>query len=256
MNLYRINVGLLVLLVVTLAGAWSLRTDPTRPNWQWMPDMVYSPAYDSFRPNPNFANGQTLQAPPRGTIARGQVVWHSTAAPEDAIRAGQELVAGVNLQDPATIERGAEVYRVFCRMCHGPQGMGDGPVARRGYPPPPPLPAGKSVEMRDGQLFHILTYGQGSMAPYASQISPPDRWNVIAYVRKLQADARPAAAAPAEATTRGPAAATVEGTTEAPTEEGAKVPAGAPAGAPADKATGESAAETPPTVGEDKPDRP
>ncbi|MDA0285314.1 MAG: cytochrome c [Planctomycetota bacterium] len=91
----------------------------------------------------------------------------------------------------ASIQRGAAVYGVFCVSCHGPSGAGDGPVAKRGFPPPPPLPAGKSAKMKDGQLFHILTYGQGSMAPMAAQLTRDRRWDVINYVRGLQTTAPP-----------------------------------------------------------------
>jgi len=91
----------------------------------------------------------------------------------------------------ASIQRGAAVYGVFCVSCHGPKGAGDGPVAKRGFPPPPPLPAGKSAKMKDGQLFHILTYGQGSMAPMAAQLTRDRRWDVINYVRSLQTSAPP-----------------------------------------------------------------
>jgi mono/diheme cytochrome c family protein len=194
MSLLRINVTLLALLVISLAVAWSWRATSTRPNWEWIPDMQYSPAYDAFSPHPGLATGQTRQRQPAGTIARGQSVWHYAATPEDAIRAGEELVSPVSLKDAAAIGRGAELFRVHCTMCHGPQGLGDGPVAQRGYPPPPPLPTGKSAMMKDGQLFHILTYGQGSMASYAAQLTPQDRWQVIAHVRDLQAKARQSAA--------------------------------------------------------------
>jgi mono/diheme cytochrome c family protein len=54
--------------------------------------------------------------------------------------------------------------------------------------------------MKDGQLFHILTYGQNNMPSYASQLSRDDRWNVILYVRAMQSAAVPASpesAAPA-----------------------------------------------------------
>ncbi len=85
-----------------------------------------------------------------------------------------------------SIERGTEIYNTFCITCHGPSGAGDGPVTKRGFPPPPPLTTGKSTEMKDGQLFHILTYGQGSMAPMISQLTRNRRWDVINYVRTMQ----------------------------------------------------------------------
>ena len=98
----------------------------------------------------------------------------------------------------ASIQRGAEVYNVFCVSCHGPSGAGDGPVTKRGFPPPPPLTTGKSVQMQDGQLFHILTYGQGSMSSMAAQLDRNGRWDVINFVRGLQQTA--ALAAPASPT--------------------------------------------------------
>ncbi len=94
----------------------------------------------------------------------------------------------------ASIQRGAKIFGVFCVSCHGPSGAGDGPVAKRGFPPPPPLPTGKSVPMKDGQLFHILTYGQGSMSSMAAQLKRGSRWDVINYVRSLQQGAAQAAA--------------------------------------------------------------
>lgn len=98
----------------------------------------------------------------------------------------------------ASIQRGAQVYSVFCVSCHGPAGAGDGPVTKRGFPPPPPLTTGKSVQMQDGQLFHILTYGQGSMSSMAAQLDRDRRWDVINFVRSLQQAA--ALAAPASPT--------------------------------------------------------
>ncbi len=59
------------------------------------------------------------------------------------------------------------------------------------------------MKMKDGQIFHVLTFGQNNMPSYASQLSREDRWNVITYVRSLQKQASPpsaiAGAAPAQA---------------------------------------------------------
>ena len=46
----------------------------------------------------------------------------------------------------ASIQRGADTYRVFCTSCHGASGTGDGPVTKRGFPPPPSLLTGNSLE--------------------------------------------------------------------------------------------------------------
>ena len=56
----------------------------------------------------------------------------------------------------------------------------------RGVPPPPSLLADKALKMKDGQLFHIVTYGQANMASYAGQVTTEDRWAVILHIRHLQ----------------------------------------------------------------------
>lgn len=199
MNPSRTNIvlGLMLAAVVLLAAA--AQVDHSRPNYELLPAMKRSPASDAYAANDVFANGRTLQTPVAGVIARGELPLHYAATPEDAQRAGDELQNPFNHADAqwleASVERGARVYAVFCIACHGPSGAGDGPVAQRGFPPPPPLPTGKSAQMKDGQLFHILTYGQGSMAPMAAQLTRDRRWDVVNFVRSLQisADAPPAA---------------------------------------------------------------
>jgi len=230
MNLSRINVILASLLVAVTLAAGMTQVDYTRPNFEVLPDMKYTPAWTSFASNPNFGNGRTLQSPVIGTIARGELPLHFLARPEDAIRAGQELtnpfqantVEKLELQGDAeskpsegvsaneleaesaaadeagksqarwqdSVQRGSDVYRVFCVCCHGPGGAGDGPVPKKGFPPPPSLVSGKSVQMLDGQLFHILTYGQASMPDFAGQLSRGTRWDVINYVRSLQSQGK------------------------------------------------------------------
>ena len=118
------------------------------------------------------------------------------AAPQDGSAAPvstPEAEAASRLE--ASVTRGGDVYRVYCISCHGPSGAGDGPVAKRGFPPPPPLTTGKSAQMKDGQLFHILTYGQGSMASMAAQLTRDRRWDVVSYVRQMQQEAAQAAQA-------------------------------------------------------------
>jgi cytochrome c len=81
------------------------------------------------------------------------------------------------------------VFQNFCTPCHGTSMRGDGAVALRGYPAPPNLKAGTSLNLAEGQMFHILTFGQKNMPSHASQLSVQDRWSVIAHVRAAQAEA-------------------------------------------------------------------
>lgn len=193
----RVNMLLATLLAVVVALTFWVRVDYSRPNVEVLPDMKYSPASKAYTANPQFPNGRTLQAPVLGTIARRTSPLHYAATKEDALRAGEELrnphvresqdAAATNAEHwLASVQRGAEVYTVFCVACHGATGAGDGPVSQRGFPPPPSLLTGKSRDMRDGQLFHILTYGQNTMPSFAPQLAHARRWDVINHIRELQ----------------------------------------------------------------------
>jgi mono/diheme cytochrome c family protein len=185
-----VNVLLFLMLVALLSLNWVLRSDPGHRNFEILPDMVDSVPYDSFARNPNFADGKTLREPVPGTVIRGMMPLHYAAAPADAMRAGIELASPVHGNKNA-LTRGAIVYANYCETCHGPGGRGDGRVAQRGFPMPASLLTPKAVQMRDGQIFHVLTYGQGNMPSYAAQIDRIDRWAVIEYVRTLQNAAKP-----------------------------------------------------------------
>jgi mono/diheme cytochrome c family protein len=196
--------------------------DLTRRNFEVIPEMAYSPAYDSFAPNPNFPDGKTLQLPQPGTIARGRMPLHYGTSFVDVLRAGDELHNPLGLPglaastagllgspsgqgsllatsalmpgrtdsfaaaDARVRERGAFVYANYCQMCHGPGGRGDGPLVSRGIPLPASLLAPQTVQRKDGELFHVLTYGQRNMPSQEAQLSREDRWKVILYVRSLQ----------------------------------------------------------------------
>lgn len=186
-----LNVFLLLALVAMVAANWLVVPNPARPNLEFLPQMAHSPRFNAFAPNSNFADGSTLQSSEPGTIPRGHMPLHYAATPQDAAQAGEELHSPVGADNGWARERGAFVFANFCQECHGAGGVGNGPVVQRGFPPPPSLLADRARGLKDGQIFHILTYGQNNMPSYASQLSRQDRWNVIAYLRALQAIASP-----------------------------------------------------------------
>lgn len=184
---------MLVLGIVVLAlMAWFLRRDFTQPNYVFTPEMVFSIPYDSFSPNPNFKDGKTMQLPVAGTVSRDAPFFDYEATEADALRAGKELTQpwrelGIDTdQLMAAKSRGQKVYSTFCLPCHGAVGNGDGPVAKSGFPPPPSLSLEHSLQMSDGQMFHVLTFGQKNMPGYAAQVSVEDRWKAILHVRSIQ----------------------------------------------------------------------
>lgn len=174
------------------ACAWLLAgcdEDPTRPRREFVPEMVDSVAYDSFDQNPVTADGKTLMAPAPGSVPRELLPFHYGPGPEEAARAGRELVNPL-AADKASLAAGERAYRSFCFPCHGRAGQGDGPVIPR-FPAPPSLTAARARELPDGQLFHIISRGQGLMPSHAVQVPAEDRWRLVLFIRALQAEAKP-----------------------------------------------------------------
>jgi mono/diheme cytochrome c family protein len=180
------NLLLALLLALSAAGHFLLRNDPTQPNVEALPEMVRSVAFESYSTNPNFRDGKTLQQPPPHTVARGARVFPYGPTEQEAARAGRELANPFPTDDAAVLERGAARFQTFCQHCHGATGRGDGPVAMRGFPAPPPLNSETSLKLEDGRIFHIITYGQKNMPAHRGQIPPDDRWRIVAHVRSLQ----------------------------------------------------------------------
>jgi cytochrome c553 len=90
---------------------------------------------------------------------------------------------------PVTAEvvaRGQERYQIFCAMCHGATGAGDGMVVRRGYKQPPSYYTESLRGAPVGHFFDVITNGWGSMPAYAQQVPVQDRWAIAAYIRALQ----------------------------------------------------------------------
>jgi mono/diheme cytochrome c family protein len=159
-----------------------------RPGSVLFPDMFQSLSYKPYDPNPLLAGGQTLQLPPEGTVPMERASFLYGIGADEAIRAGREL-RNPMAPTAANRKRGRKVYETICIVCHGPQGQGDGPIIGR-FPNPPSLLADRAKRLPDGQVFHIISRGQGIMPSHAAQVLPDDRWRAILHLRQLQ-DAPP-----------------------------------------------------------------
>lgn len=156
------------------------------PGSEYMPDMARSPAYKAFAPNLATGDGVTLRRPVAGTIALGRPPFHYGKGEEEAARAGRELAA----PPPAdhALERGRALFQIYCVVCHGAEGRGDGPLIGK-IPPPPSYRSERLRAFPPGRIFHVITMGANRMPSYAAQLAPDERWLVAAYVKSvLQGD--------------------------------------------------------------------
>jgi mono/diheme cytochrome c family protein len=87
---------------------------------------------------------------------------------------------------PELVARGQERYQIFCSICHGLSGYGDGMIVRRGFRKPPSYYEDNLRKAPVGHYYDVITKGWGAMPPYAEQIPVQDRWAIVAYIRALQ----------------------------------------------------------------------
>jgi mono/diheme cytochrome c family protein len=88
--------------------------------------------------------------------------------------------------DESMLRRGRERFNIYCAVCHGRAGYGDGVIWQRGYAKPANFHDERLRTMPVGRIFEVVTRGLGAMPDYAEQIPVDDRWAIIAYIRLLQ----------------------------------------------------------------------
>ena len=182
----NIAIGLLA-----LASFTACDRDNNHPGFTYYPDMAYSQAYDAYSENPLFDDNKTLREPVEGTIARGHIPYPYEKNDEDRAKAGMLLVNPYNASGEV-LARGKERYTMYCAMCHGDLGDGQGHLyTSNRYPfPPASLINEKMQNTPDGEFFHVITVGHGIMGPHATIVREEDRWKITQYIKsELMKDA-------------------------------------------------------------------
>jgi mono/diheme cytochrome c family protein len=87
---------------------------------------------------------------------------------------------------PTNIDEGKKLYSVYCLVCHGPGGRGDGPVAFMLRTPPADLSSHRVIVMKDGSIYGTIGSGTQIMPPYGDALRPDERWRIVLFVRDLQ----------------------------------------------------------------------
>lgn len=184
MNLKKINKYIAAIALIAVFG--SCDRDRNNPGWEYFNDMAHSAAYESYSPNPNFADGKTMRNPVEGTIPRGFEPYPYQKNDEDRTLAGKTLVNPFEVNEK-NLARGKQEFAVFCMNCHGEKGDGKGYLFTSGlYPfPPANLLSAKVRNNPEGEIFHVITVGFGVMPKHGPQIRPEDRWKIAMYIKEV-----------------------------------------------------------------------
>lgn len=177
-----INISFIAVLLFSVTSCFNKNT----PNYQFMPNMYESAGYETYG-EAAFRNGVEAQLPVDGTIPRGYVPFDIENTTE-----GYELAKAslVNPLDSTQVDavRGKELYDIYCGICHGNKGDGQGKLVKREKILGIPSYADAGRAITEGSIYHTIYYGKNAMGSYANQLNEEERWQVVSYVLKLKAD--------------------------------------------------------------------
>ena len=148
-------------------------------------DMHVQPRQNPLSRSDFYADHRSARPPVEGTVARGHL-----QADNYFFTGKIGNTPGDAMPFPVTkevLERGRERFDIYCAPCHSRLGDGNGFVPSRGFSRKPPsyhIPRLQKAPL--GYFFDVMTNGFGIMSDYSSQISPEDRWKIVAYIRALQ----------------------------------------------------------------------
>lgn len=187
----------------------SCTAGPDNPGLEYAPQMYHSTPYEPltqiqdqeigswldsneedghgefYNSNPYNTHSMNMRLPVVNTVKRGTLM-------QPDLEKDQLELASTMLESPfdstameSVIKDGKDLYMTFCEHCHGKSGNGDGLVADK-YAGVANLNGAAYLQLNEGYIFHVITYGKGLMGAHGSQISPEDRWRIAHYVKEMQ----------------------------------------------------------------------
>ena len=150
--------------------------------------MHNQPKFFPQRGSAFFPDGRSVRNQVEGTVARSQPIadtYFFTGMQNG--KEGDGFPIPVTMQ---TLERGQERFNIFCTPCHSRVGDGRGILVMRGYYQAANFHSERLRQAPAGHFFNVITHGIGVMPQYQREISPADRWAIIAYIRALQLSQR------------------------------------------------------------------
>lgn len=177
-----LNLSLIFAAALSLVGCF----DESKPNYQYMPNMYEPIGYETYGEYEIFENGQSALLPAPGSIPRGWMPYDYADTP-----AGKEL-ATVELKNPhpvtqENLDKGKELYDIYCAVCHGSKGDGQGILMKNEVFLGIPSYADPGRNITEGSIYHVQMYGLNSMGSYASQTNELERWQITMHVQNLMA---------------------------------------------------------------------
>ncbi len=181
-NLSKLGGVFAVLLLVA-----SCKSDNS-PNYQYMPNMYEPVGYETYGEVDFLPQGMEAMQPAENTIPRGYVPYTFANDPTGKDLARLEASPLDSLGTEANLAEGGQLYTIYCALCHGDKGDGQGILVTREKILGVPSYSDAARNISAGSTYHTIFYGLNAMGSYAGQLNHEERWKVSEYVMKLKED--------------------------------------------------------------------
>jgi hypothetical protein len=156
----RLVLGVLALASLAATVGCARGCASSRPPIHINPSMDNQPKVRPQTASAFFYDGASMRQPVPGTIPIGGL--QEDQAFFTGKGADGQFVAAIPVTvDEALLERGSQRYVIYCQPCHDARGDGRGILFQRGNVPTASFHQEKFLTYADGQIFDVITNGQG-----------------------------------------------------------------------------------------------
>ena len=159
--------------------------DSSQPNYQYFPNMYEPIGYKTYAKSDAFNNGIEAQIPVEGTVHRGWEPYEYPNTNQGYEDAKINLFSPIEVSDYNT-SQGKELYGIYCAVCHGSKGDGQGILMTRekflG------IPSYADRDITEGSIYHVLMHGKNAMGSHATLVNAEERWQISQHVLKLRSE--------------------------------------------------------------------
>jgi len=225
MKIFDIKIWVIIAAFAMLSLGACQSADGNQTGSEFVPDMAHSVAYEANVRSSYWMNtfdGSSVlsrkvleenRLPVKGTIPRGSagstsnhetgygikipengsVPYYYSDTEEERTRAMAEIISNPVPITESGLATGKLLYNINCAICHGEKIDGNGWLVdeknlNAKYPAAPAnFLLDEHVSATNGRYYHAIMYGKNVMGGYADKLSYEERWNVIHYIRSLQA---------------------------------------------------------------------
>jgi hypothetical protein len=156
------------------------------PNYQYMPNMYEPVDYETYGAYEIFPGEQSAMLAVDGTIPRGWEPYEYENSFDGLSQARAELKMLLDVTEENLVE-GKKLYTIYCAVCHGDKGDGQGILVKREKFLGVPSYADPGRNITEGSIYHVMMYGINAMGSHASQTNELERWQIAMHVLNLKA---------------------------------------------------------------------